>query len=171
MGASGGRRQDVIVKTMIASASTTQMTAHAVTKTQSSGVDLIPLQRRPEARSFLALARQYPSEMGRYRRVSAVGSGDVEAPAARPSPDCGLMRMACYGTPERTGAGAAVALVACRGLLLPLVRDAAAGRALRALAAGWDAPADRCRLEFLPGAGNLLVLRHPDPRRADAGDR
>jgi hypothetical protein len=57
MGAWGGRRQDVIVKTMIASASTTQMTAHAVTKTQPSGVDLIPLQRRPEARSFLALAR------------------------------------------------------------------------------------------------------------------
>src|SRR5215217_7997298 len=119
---------------MIARASTTQTMAHAVTKIQPIDVDLIPPERPRARRSFPACSKgQDPSEMSRCGQVTAVGSADIEAPAARPSPHCGLMRMACRGTPERARPGGAVAIRARGRLLLSVVRDAAAGRTLRPL--------------------------------------
>ena len=158
---------------MIASASSTQMTAHTATKNQPSGSDLIPGKRLDRPRSFpeIADALKYPSGMSRNRLIEPVGSADVEAPAARPSLRPGRMRLACGRDLEPARAESGGSVCPGRDLLLPLVRHTEERRALCPLAAGRGAAADGRRVELLPGAWGLLVRRRARRRRADAGDR
>ena len=157
----------------IASAISTQTTAQTATKTHPSGNGLIPGKRLDWPRSFPARRRhaKYLSEMSRNRLIEAVGSADVEAPAASPCPRPGRVCLACGCNLEPTRAESGGAVGTGGDLLLPLVRDPEERRALPALAARRGAAADGRRVELLPGARGVLVRRCARRRRADGRDR
>ena len=109
--------------------------------------------------------------MSRNRPIEPVGSADVEAPAASPCPRSGRVCLACGCNLEPARAETAAPSARVGIFYYPWFGTPQRDGALRALAAGREHAAGCARVELLPDARGLLVVRRDRGRRADARDR